>query len=109
LPVDWLPSGADEQFAEQHGLSRKAISTEAVKFLNYWTAKSGAGAAKLDWSRTWQNWVLNAAPGGGGRGPPRAPVQSIFEITAELQGRRDDQRSDDQDDFGLAGAAYSGP
>lgn len=34
---------------------------ETEKFINYWTAKSGAAATKLDWNRTWENWILTAA------------------------------------------------
>jgi hypothetical protein len=33
---------------------------ETEKFLNYWTAKSGKDAAKLDWLATWRNWMLTA-------------------------------------------------
>lgn len=34
---------------------------ETQKFFNYWQAKTGAGATKLDWNATWRNWMLNAA------------------------------------------------
>jgi hypothetical protein len=34
---------------------------ETEKFINFWTAKSGAGATKVDWPATWRNWMLNAA------------------------------------------------
>ena len=33
---------------------------ETEKFINYWQAKSGSGATKLDWVATWRNWMLNA-------------------------------------------------
>jgi hypothetical protein len=33
---------------------------ETEKFINYWTARSGKDATKLDWSATWRNWILNA-------------------------------------------------
>lgn len=36
------------------------IATETEKFINYWTAKSGKDATKLDWAATWRNWILNA-------------------------------------------------
>jgi hypothetical protein len=29
-----------------------------MRFVNYWRAKSGKDATKLDWERTWQNWLL---------------------------------------------------
>lgn len=34
--------------------------TETEKFRNYWHAKAGAGARKVDWARTWKNWIINA-------------------------------------------------
>lgn len=43
-----------------------ALETE--KFCNYWRAKSGRDAAKLDWRATWNNWILNA------RLDPSAPI-----------------------------------
>lgn len=33
---------------------------ETAQFVDYWHAKSGAGATKLDWRRTWQTWMRNA-------------------------------------------------
>jgi hypothetical protein len=33
---------------------------ETEKFINYWMAKSGKDAAKVDWVATWRNWMLNA-------------------------------------------------
>lgn len=39
--------------------------TETEKFINYFTAKSGRDASKLDWVATWKNWMLNAAERNG--------------------------------------------
>ena len=36
------------------------LNTETEKFINYWVAKSGKDATKLDWTATWRNWILNA-------------------------------------------------
>jgi hypothetical protein len=36
------------------------LATETEKFINYWVAKSGKDATKLDWAATWRNWILNA-------------------------------------------------
>lgn len=33
---------------------------ETTKFINYWSAKTGKDATKLDWTATWRNWMLNA-------------------------------------------------
>jgi hypothetical protein len=60
LPVDWQPSSAEVAFALDRGVARSRVDTEAEKFRNYWTAKSGAGATKRDWSATWRNWIIMA-------------------------------------------------
>jgi hypothetical protein len=36
---------------------------ETEKFINYWRAKTGTAATKLDWAATWRNWMLNAHGG----------------------------------------------
>ncbi len=44
---------------------------ETLKFINYWTAKAGKDASKVDWLKTWQNWILTAAERlGDSRGQP---------------------------------------
>lgn len=60
LSKDWEASQADRQYAIDHDLTQQAINLESEKFKNYWTAKSGSGATKLDWPATWRNWVLTA-------------------------------------------------
>jgi len=41
------------------------LGLETEKFINFWVAKSGRDATKLDWVATWRNWMLNArAPQG---------------------------------------------
>ncbi len=36
------------------------LELETVKFKNYWESKAGRDATKLDWVKTWQNWILNS-------------------------------------------------
>lgn len=36
---------------------------ETEKFVDFWRAKSGQQAAKLDWVATWRNWMRKAAEG----------------------------------------------
>jgi hypothetical protein len=54
---------------------------ETEKFINYWRAKSGRDATKVEWPATWRNWMLNAAERTGrpssppnGHTPFRNPV-----------------------------------
>lgn len=37
-----------------------AIEREIAKFKNYWIAKAGRDACKVDWQRTWENWLISA-------------------------------------------------
>jgi hypothetical protein len=34
-----------------------------MKFCNYWQSKSGKDATKLDWDKTFKNWVLQEKEG----------------------------------------------
>jgi hypothetical protein len=46
---------------------------ETVKFINYWQAKSGKDAVKVDWVATWRNWMLNAAERAAPKASPIRP------------------------------------
>jgi hypothetical protein len=59
LSDDWLPSETDRKFGFDRGLRLDEIDIEATKFRNYWTNRADKRAAKLDWSKSWQNWILN--------------------------------------------------
>jgi hypothetical protein len=71
--------------------------TETEKFRNYWRAKSGQAATKLDWPATWRNWMLQAY-----QQLPRSPAQgqaqrSTGELRAEAAieaGKRLQERLD---------------
>lgn len=59
---------------------------ETVKFINYWQAKSGRDATKLDWEATWRNWMLNAKERQPTvRANPTEKAQSIMQMGRELQ------------------------
>jgi uncharacterized protein YdaU (DUF1376 family) len=62
LPETWVLSAEDRAFAVSKGLSDAKAEREAEKFRNHWHAKGGRDAAKMDWTKTWQNWVLRDAP-----------------------------------------------
>lgn len=92
LLKDWHASQADFQYATDHGLSENVIRLEEEKFRNYWLAKSGAGATKLDWSATWRNWVLNAQSrmprGSPANGNPDPNDHSLAAATQRIMNRR---------------------
>ena len=58
LQEDWQPSPRGLAFAVGLGVN---VEVEVRKFRNYWVAKAGKDARKLDWERTWENWCDSAA------------------------------------------------
>ncbi|WP_218972767.1 hypothetical protein [Neopusillimonas maritima] len=72
LPTDWqLPDEWAQWAMEQHpGLTPAGVKYIADSFRDYWLAKGGADARKVDWQATWRNWVrrekspaIRASPG----------------------------------------------
>jgi hypothetical protein len=61
LPADWSPTEADRAYAAAQGFSPALTERVAERFRNYWLAKTGRNATKLDWPATWRNWVLEEA------------------------------------------------
>jgi hypothetical protein len=59
-----IPEGFEVTQAMKAWAATKApyadLRLETEKFINYWTARSGKDATKLDWAATWRNWILNA-------------------------------------------------
>jgi hypothetical protein len=58
LAPDWRPSPDDEATAAALGLDPQEI---ADGFRDYWHAKPGAAARKLDWAATWRTWCRTEA------------------------------------------------
>jgi hypothetical protein len=54
IPLNFEPSPEPEA---ERGIDRQ---TELLNFRDYWTAKSGAQATKLDWQATWRQWARKA-------------------------------------------------
>jgi hypothetical protein len=61
LPADWALPASWGQWAIGEGHSEASIRLEADKFRDFWHAKSGKDATKLDWEATWRNWMRNVA------------------------------------------------
>lgn len=58
LSADWVLPKDWEDWAKQE---RPDLNLRSVgeQFRDYWSAKAGSGATKLDWQATWRNWVRN--------------------------------------------------
>ena len=64
LPNDWvLPKPWGEWALEEFKTwTPDVVRVEADKFRDFWCAKAGREAVKLDWLMTWRNWCRNAKP-----------------------------------------------
>lgn len=60
LPKSWVLPEEWAQWTRQQRpqWAPAELAETATKFKNYWTAKTGKDATKLDWFATWQNWVF---------------------------------------------------
>lgn len=58
VPQEWIAAGHASRSKHLHPAAD--LDTEAEKFANYWSAKSGKDGTKLDWRKTWINWALTA-------------------------------------------------
>jgi hypothetical protein len=54
-PEDWIAWAM-----KKRGWNRENAIDECECFIRYWQAKPGREACKLDWPKTWQNWVVNS-------------------------------------------------
>lgn len=61
LPDDWQPEPlTGKALAMTNAWPSGQIERELAKFRNHWTSKPGKDACKLDWQKTWANWLINA-------------------------------------------------
>lgn len=60
LPSDWRPPPDWIGDAVGLGFSEDEARHEADRFRDFWVAKAGKDACKLDWRATWRNWCRNA-------------------------------------------------
>lgn len=61
LPDGWTPQQKTREqiIAECPGVD---LRREHLKFVDFWQAKAGKDASKVDWDATWRNWMRNAKP-----------------------------------------------
>ncbi len=81
---DWQPSQDDYNQALHMGLTVEQVDNEANKFRDYWIAKAGKDAVKLNWSATWRNWCRTA------KDRSRAPSYSNTNRDQQKSGSRVD-------------------
>ncbi len=58
LPNDWQPDEKTRKWTIEALAGTPLNPSEILfQFRNYWQAKTGQNATKLDWNLTWQNWI----------------------------------------------------
>lgn len=62
LKPDWQPDKDDRLYASDRGFPDFQISEIAEDFRDYWLARPGAKAVKVDWHATWRTWVRRCKP-----------------------------------------------
>lgn len=61
LPNDWtIPDDWVTWASTKRKWHPADVREEADKFARYWQSKSGAAATKVDWFKTFQNWVSDS-------------------------------------------------
>lgn len=81
------------------------LHLEAERFANYWSGATGQRAKKIDWHRTWINWVLDAKGTQHGR---QAPAEKFFNAAVSVARRIAGDQAGDDDAEG-AGPDTPGP
>lgn len=85
LPDGWQPDEVDRAFAANLALDPAAV---ADQFRDFWLAKAGKDAAKLDWPATWRNWCRREAarPTAQRRAQPAGKLDWLWaEMRAEAE------------------------
>jgi hypothetical protein len=59
LSQDWQPSDEDYLFCEANRPDLNVRET-ILQFKTYWIAQPMKAGEKVNWSRTWRNWVARA-------------------------------------------------
>ncbi len=81
LSDDWQPD--DDAFAfalDQIGAEKTHVEIE--KFKDHWLSVSGNKATKVDWTRTWRNWIRRAAEYAASKGAGRGTADLVASVSA---------------------------
>lgn len=68
LPEDWMPRQDTIDWAKANHPNVN-LRAEHEKFMNHWPAQPGQKGVKLDWDRTWRNWIIRAGEHSASRLP----------------------------------------
>jgi len=90
LAPDWtLPDEWRGEARQLIGGASVDIDNEAALFRDYWIAKAGKEAAKVDWRATWRNWIRRTVSQAGGQPSTQDDGMSLDEIREAARQRRE--------------------
>lgn len=96
IPEGWAPARTEANLAAEAGRDPEVLNRELANFRDYWTAKAGQSATKLDWDATWRTWIRkvdNFAPKASGR-PRTASSMDDSDWAIHMENaRRADERN----------------
>lgn len=84
LPADWAPNDADVAYCKTERPDLNVART-VDSFRDYWHAKPGPTARKLDWAATWRSWVRNEKS--NGQQPQNRHDERMARLSALTGGR----------------------
>jgi hypothetical protein len=60
VPEDFFPEPVDCDVGFERGMTEADIESEHLKFMDFWRAKAGKDATKLNWNAAFRYWLRNA-------------------------------------------------
>lgn len=91
LSEDWALPQEWGDWALSEGWPEHGVRLEAEKFRDFWIAKSGRDATKVNWQATWRNWMRNCKSpkviNGGANERPSQNTRTVDEILNAARAR----------------------
>ncbi|POH58289.1 hypothetical protein [Arthrobacter glacialis] len=86
IPEDFHVTSEMAQWASANA-PNVDINLETMKFKNHWESKAGKDATKIDWIKTWRNWILSPYSRGAAASRPTTSdkIRSTLEKAQALQ------------------------
>ena len=69
IDPDFEPSESDLEWANAEGYAAAEVETETASFVDHWVSK---GDSRLEWGRSWRNWMRNTRKFGSRNGGNKA-------------------------------------
>jgi hypothetical protein len=91
LPPEWAPGANLVAWAREQNLPDEYCRRQTEKFVDYYTAQTGAKATKADWDATWRNWIRRAVEerppaAAGTKSRQQQETDDLFERAARRMG-----------------------